>query len=259
MSRTSVPLYAQTTEALRRRIEEKVWAQGDRLPSEDQLCREFGVSSITMRRAVATLVAEGLLVRLQGRGTFVSADHSVVLGPPQLTSFTQEVERRGWASSARVLSVGVRPASPAVGSKLGVRVDAPVLTLERVRLADDSPIAIQVAYLPSLVFPGLEQYDFTHESLYAILEREYQVRPTGANDTYRAAVVDRDEAALLDVTPSSPCFRVERITSDGIGRVIELVESVIRGDRYTLALRLTLSRQGLPPDATHGRRRGASS
>jgi GntR family transcriptional regulator len=249
MSRTSVPLYAQTTEALRRRIAEKVWTQGDRLPSEEELCRELGVSSITMRRAVATLVAEGLLVRLQGKGTFVSADHSVVLGPPQLTSFTQEVERRGWASSARVLSVAVRPASAAVGSKLGLRIDAPVVALERVRLADESPIAIQVAYLPSLVFPGLEHYDFTRESLYGTLEREYQVKPTSANETYRAAVVGDEEAALLDVAPSSPCFRVQRLTSDGIGRLIELVESVIRGDRYTLALRLTVNRQALPPAA----------
>src|SRR5262249_35268227 len=88
---TAGPLYHQTAEILRSRIVQNVWKQGDRLPSEGQLCEEFGVSSITMRRAVATLVAEGLLIRLQGKGTFVSTDHAIVHGPPQLTSFTEDM------------------------------------------------------------------------------------------------------------------------------------------------------------------------
>ena len=86
-------LYRQITDALRARIADKVWKQGDRIPAEPQLCEEFGVSSITMRRAVANLVAEGLLVRWPGKGTFVTADHLVVQGPPRLTSFTQDMRR----------------------------------------------------------------------------------------------------------------------------------------------------------------------
>src|SRR5215470_8126982 len=112
------PLYHQTAEVLRSRIVQSVWKQGDRLPSENQLCEEFGVSSITMRRAVATLVAEGLLVRLQGKGTFVSSDHAIVQGPPQLTSFTEDMRLRGWAASARVVALRTERATDRIATKL---------------------------------------------------------------------------------------------------------------------------------------------
>ena len=244
MAPTSGPLYAKTANAIRQQIAQKVWKQGDRLPSESELCREFGVSSITVRRAVGMLVAEGLLVRIQGKGTFASGDHTLVLGPPQLTSFTQDMERRGWRSSARVVSVSFAPASAAVAMKIGIAEGAPTIVIKRVRIADDAPVAIQTAHLPRLFFPGLETYDFSRESLYRVLERIYEVKPANAAETYRASVADADEAELLAVSPGSPVFRVERLTSDGTGRRIELVESVVRGDRYTLALRLSASRDG---------------
>ena len=241
MQRTTGPLYAQTADALRARLSEKIWRQGDRLPSETELCREFGVSSSTLRRAIGMLVAEGLLVRIQGKGTFASGDHTLVLGPPQLTSFTQDMERRGWRASARVVSVSFVPASAAIATKLGIGEGAPTIAITRVRIADEAPVAIQTANLPSLFFPGLERYDFSRESLYRVLERNYDVRPVNAAETYRASVADDTEAELLDVPAGSPVFRVERVTSDGSGRRIELVESVIRGDRYTLALRLSVT------------------
>ncbi len=245
MQRTSGPLYAQTADALRARIAQKVWKQGDRLPSESELCREFGVSSITVRRAIGMLVAEGLLIRMQGKGTFASGDHTLILGPPQLTSFTQDIEQRGWRSSARVVSVSFVPASAVVATKLGITESAPAIVIKRVRLADGAPVAIQAAHLPSLFLPGLERYDFSRESLYRVLERSYEVKPANAAETYRASTVGEEEAELLEVPVGSPAFRVERVTSDATGRRIEFVESVIRGDRYTLALRLSASRQ--PP------------
>src|SRR5215475_10150554 len=108
---TSSPLYQQSAEALRTRLARSEWKEGDRLPSETELCEEFGVSTVTMRRAVATLVAEGLLIRLQGKGTFVSSDHAILQGPPELTSFTQDMRARGWRASARVLSFRTERAS----------------------------------------------------------------------------------------------------------------------------------------------------
>ena len=236
-------LYSQTAEVLRSRIAQMVWKQGERLPSESRLCEEFGVSSITMRRAVATLVAEGLLVRLQGKGTFVSSDHAIVLGPPELTSFSQDLEARGWRGSARVLGLRTERASDRVASKLGLSPGAPVSIISRVRLADGVPVAIQTAHLPALFFPGLERYDFSRESLYEVFERVYGVKPAHATEVYHAGNVGAAEAAPLEVEAGSPAFRVERVASDSTGRRIELVDSVIRGDRWTLIIRLSASRQ----------------
>lgn len=235
------PLYAQTTEALRSRIG-KAWRLGDRLPSESELCAEFGVSSITMRRAVATLVAEGLLVRRQGKGTYVSDEHPIVQGPPRLTSFTEDMTMRGWESEAQVLSIRTERGDPAICMRLGVSAGAHLTRIERLRLANGKPVAIQVASLPALLFPGLEKHEFSRQSLYDVLRREYDVRPSNAVETYRASVVTALEAALLEVADGSPAFRAERLTQDSSGRWIELVESVIRGDRYTLQLRLAAGR-----------------
>ncbi|MHB8618457.1 MAG: GntR family transcriptional regulator [Chloroflexota bacterium] len=236
-------LYIQVADALRSRLGQAAWKMGDRLPSEEQLCRDLGVSSITMRRAVAMLVAEGLLVRLQGKGTFVSNDHAIVHGPPQMTSFTQDMQMRGWKASARVISFHTERAPALVATKLGVSEMSPVCVLSRVRLADNLPVALQTAHLPALLFGGLERFDFSRESLYEVLEREYAIKPAVAVENYQASLVDAEEARVLQLAPGSPAFRVERLTSDSGGRRIELVQSVIRGDRYALVLRLSASRQ----------------
>jgi GntR family transcriptional regulator len=236
------PLYHQTATALRTRIADGTWKEGDRLPPEWELCEQFGVSTITMRRAVGTLVAEGLVARLQGKGTFVTSDHAIVQGPPLLTSFTEDLRQRGWVPSARVLSLQTVRADDAVATKLGLAAGAPVTVLCRVRLADGLPVAVQSAYLPALQFPKLDRFDFRHESLYEILGRHYGVKPATATDTYRAGQVDDEDAELLELAPGSAAFRGERLTTDSTGRRIELVDSVIRGDRYTLVLRLSAAR-----------------
>lgn len=236
----AAPLYAQTAEALRKRVGTE-WRLGDRVPAEPKLCEEFGVSSITMRRAVATLVAEGLLVRLQGRGTFVAADRSIVQGPPRLTSFTEDTHARGWASAARVISVGTGRAPGDVCLQLGLGDSAVVTSIERVRMADGEPVALQIAYLPAIVFPGLQAHDFSRESLYDVLRAEYGVHPATATENYHASTATHAEAQLLEAALGSAVFRAERVTVDGSGHKIEYVKSVIRGDRYSLQLRLSSS------------------
>jgi GntR family transcriptional regulator len=238
----AAPLYAQTSEALRKRVGSE-WRVGDRIPAEPRLCEEFGVSSITMRRAVATLVAEGLLVRLQGRGTFVAADRSIVQGPPRLTSFTEDMQVRGWTSAARVIAVRTGKVSPDVCLQLAVGEGSIVTSIERVRLADGDPIALQVAYLPAIVFPGLDRFDFSRDSLYQVLKDHYDVQPAAATDTYRASSAGPEEAKLLEIRPGSAVLRAERLTVDDTGHRIEYVRSVIRGDRYSLQLRLTAIRK----------------
>lgn len=237
------PLHARTADALRVRIARGRWRPGDRLPSQAALCEELGVSSITMRRSVGSLVAEGLLVCIQGKGTFVSADHGIVQGPPQLTSFTQDMSSRGWRSTARTLQADVCRVGPDITTKLGLPPNALVAVIRRVRFADDEPLAIQVAHLPAMLFPGLEVHTFDKESLYHVLERVYGVRPATASEQYNAARLSAAEARLLGVAAGSPAFRVERVTSDSAGRRIELVRSVIRGDRYTLAVQLSARRE----------------
>lgn len=232
------PLYLQTAEALRSRIENGIWKTGDRLPSEQRLCEDMGVSSITMRRAISILVSQGLAVRLQGKGTYVSSNHAVVQAPPELTSFTEDLGQRGWGAEARVLELSVKPADAETAAKLELPEGSPIFVLRRLRLADGLPIAIQDASLPASLFPGLDKYDFTTESLYAVIGRDSGVYPSAATEIYRPSVLTSEEAELLGEEPGSPTFRIERITIDRTGRVIEVIRSTTQSDRYTLVLRL---------------------
>jgi GntR family transcriptional regulator len=234
----AAPLYTRTAEMLRARITSGVWTVGNRLPAEHELCREFGVSSITMRRAIAMLAAEGLVVRLQGKGTFVSSSQAIVHGPPQMTSFTQDMELRGWHPSARLVRSDIVPADEKFSVRMGLPENSKVFVLTRIRLADGQPIALQTAYIPARLVPNLDSFDLSTGSLYELLEKEYGLRPARASESWEAGIVSDIEAELLEVTAGSPAFRVERLTSDSSGHRIELVQSVIRGDRYRLVLQL---------------------
>jgi len=153
------------------------------------------------------------------------------------------MEARGWHGSARVLGLRTERATDRVATSLGLTSGAPVSIISRVRLAGGLPVAIQTAHLPALFFPGLERHDFSRESLYEVFERVYGVKPAHATEVYHAGSVGAAEAAPLEVEVGSPAFRVERVASDSTGRRIELVDSVIRGDRWTLVIRLSASRQ----------------
>ena len=229
------PLYAQITEILRSRITDGIWRSGDQLPSEPQLCAEFGVSSITLRRALRDLSEGGFLTRRQGLGTFVSEPHHLVFGYPRLSSLTEDLERRGWTSTSRVLRQQTVAAPAAIAEGLGLELGEPVTVIVRLRLADGEPIALQSAWLPARYFPGLDQVtELEGMSLYALLAERFAARPGRAIETFTASVADATEGGELKVAPGDPVFRVQRITTDERGRDIELVESVIRGDRYSL-------------------------
>lgn len=235
-------LYAKVGDVLRSRILSEEWAPGARLPSEADLCEELGVSSITMRRAMADLVADGLLTRWQGKGTFVSTNRAIVQGPPGLTSFTDDLVSRGWKPSARVLDMRVHTAGSHIGPKLGIPDGALAISLSRVRIADDVAIAIQTTHVPAVLFPGLDKLDFTHRSLYQVMENDYGTRPVRSTDTYIASKLSAKEAQMLEARTGSPALRSERVSTDSTGRTLEFVESVIRGDHYTIVLNLSVSR-----------------
>ncbi len=231
------PRYAWVADVLRDRIRQRIWRPGDRLPSEKELCQELGISSITMRHAMSILVSEGLLTRVQGKGSFVASDHVFVQGPSRLTSFTEDARARGWHCYAKVLGFEIVTSSE-VSSKLELPGGASLIKLSRLRMADGLPVAFQVAYLPALIFPGLDSFDLAEESLYEVMKREYGIRPATACETYRAIQVTEAQGRILSCPTGSPAFQVERLSSDGIGRKIEIVESIMRADRYSLVLHL---------------------
>jgi GntR family transcriptional regulator len=233
----SIPMYAQVESQLRRRIASGEWTPGQLIPAEQALCAAYGVSRITVRHALQRLVDRGLLIREQGRGTYVRKS-DLTAGTRSVRSFTAEVHDLGMAPSSRVLSIKQLAAPADVAAALHLEPDAAVVRIHRVRLGDRQPIGVQTAYLVADRFPGLAGLDLQGRSLYALLEMNYGVNPVEARETFTVGLVSPQEAALLKIPAGSPAFYVERITYDA-RMPFEYVSSVMRGDRYrvTLAIR----------------------
>ncbi|MPZ14930.1 MAG: UTRA domain-containing protein [Chloroflexi bacterium] len=231
------PLYWQVEHDLRQRIESGVWHPGDRLPSEQELSDLYGASRITIRQALGNIASDGLVSREPGRGTFVR-NHKQTQGVRLTASFTEEMMQLGYDIGTRVLLQEIGPATAEIATHLAIEKGAPVHRVDRLRLTDGKPLAIQRACLPADRFPGLETADLTG-SLYRYLRETYGVVPTQADEVIHACLVSADEQApeLFEVDVHHPCFLMERISSDDIGPV-DFSRSLVRSDRYQIRLGL---------------------
>lgn len=232
-----LPLYHQLRKMIADRIETGEWQPGDRVPSEIELVKQLGVSRTTVRLALTDLANQGLLTRLQGRGTFVA--HPRIRQPlNRLTGFTQDMLARGKRPASRLLQFDVVPASAAAARALGLQLGAPLIALKRLRLADELPMAVEAAYLAYELCKALLKQDLTSRSLYHILSVELNIIPARAQQEMQAVVCPPEEARLLGIPRGSPALHIIRITYDQTGRPFEHVESYYRGDRYVFQAEL---------------------
>jgi GntR family transcriptional regulator, N-acetylglucosamine utilization regulator len=235
--RLPTPLYHQLKFVILNAIQAGQWKADDQLPTETELAEAYHVSKITVREALRDLAEKGYVRREQGRGTFV-ARTQLEQGPRELTSFTEEMRRRGYRASSRVLARGVIHPPAEIAEKLNLAKTDPVLELRRLRLANHLPMAVQTAYVPLLLAPGLARHSFATRSLYEILRTEYRLAPARATETHYAIAADAATAALLGIPKGSPVMAAERVTFLAGGRPLEVVESVMRSDRYRIVLEL---------------------
>ncbi|GAA4226242.1 GntR family transcriptional regulator [Actinomadura meridiana] len=208
---------------------------GDALPSERRLAEDLGVSRPTLRQAIDGLVAEGLLDRRHGSGTYVAEPRIAV--SLTMISFTEDMIRRGMRPGGRVLSFRTEAAGARIGRRLALSPIEEVFTIRRLRLADDTTMAIETLYLPRALLPGLRRQDLEGGSFYDLL-RGNGVEIASGTETIEPTVTTAAEAAELDVPVHMPAFLFQRITRDRDGRPLEYVRSLYRGDRYRLELDL---------------------
>ncbi|MEU1276328.1 GntR family transcriptional regulator [Streptomyces sp. NPDC005799] len=223
------PRYYQIEQALRRRIVEQ--QPHDPLPSETELCAEFGVSRMTARAAVQKLVTEGLVYRVSGRGTFV-AEPPTHRRAESLVNFSEEMRRKGRKASSQLISATIRLATDKEINRLLLKKSAQAVEIVRVRLADNVPTVLERA-----VFPGemadLVRVDFSVASMHEAIVSLGRV-PTRGHSSIRADVADETEARRLGVAPGSALLVETRLILDQDGRPLEWAESRYVGDRYAL-------------------------
>ncbi|GAB2483479.1 GntR family transcriptional regulator [Luteococcus sediminum] len=219
---------AQVREILKRRIEDELHA-GDALASERQLVTELGVSRVTVRQAIADLVEEGRLERTQGKGTYVTGPR--VNSRLHLMSFSREMRSRGLQPRTQVLSAVCEPADEHVAEVLEVEPGSDVVRLERLRLADDTPMAHEVGWYPCHLFPDL--LDHRLNTVYDLMASRYGIVASRGEQTVRAEAADAHRARILGIARRAPLLVQERLTyADEV--VVEYATSWYRGDRYRI-------------------------
>ena len=220
---------------------------GDAIPSERQLCVDLGVSRLTVRAALDDLVRDGMLVRRHGSGTFVSEPK--IAQELTMTSFTEDMKRRGMVPGSRTLDLRVTLAGAHLGRLLHVSPSEPVLIISRMRLADHETMAIETLHVRESLLPGLTAADLERHSFYEILQGRFGIEIVGGLQTIEPTVTNEEESEALGVPLHSPAFLFERTTREASGEVVEYVRSIYRGDRYKLVTELNRGRPGRRRDS----------
>jgi GntR family transcriptional regulator len=210
---------------------------GAPVPTERELTVELGTSRTTVRQALGELVGEGRLIRRQGSGTFVAEPK--MTWPLQMTSFTEQAAANGFVASARLLSAERIRATAETSTRLGLSDGAPVYRFERLRLADDIPMAVETSHLSVAAFPGLIKHVKRASSLYRVLADVYGVTPVTAEESIETSAAAPREAALLGTDTGAPMLVLGRHSFEADGTPVEWVRSWYRGDRYRFVAQLT--------------------
>lgn len=242
----SDPLYLQFHRRILEAIAQGQLKAGDHLPPERDMAAQTGLSRVTIRKGIEALVASGQLVQRRGSGTFVAhrierMEQALSL----LTSFTEDMARRGKQVQSHWLSRDVHAPTPAEVMALGLGPNDRVARLERVRNCDGVPLAIERASLPARILPDPQRVE---TSLYAVLESRGK-RPVRAMQRISATIIGARDAELLGVMPGVAGLRIERISCLGNDQVVEFTKAIYRGDAYDFSVDLRSAPKLVKDDA----------
>lgn len=231
------PLYYQLQEIIKEKINNKEYQANDLIPSETELCKTYGVSRITVRKAIMDLVQKGILYRERGLGTFVSESPE----PSNLKGvhgFTEEILKLNQRPSAKLLECKIKKPTIYVSKKLNISKDDLVIAIKRLRSVDDKPYFSEIIYFPYLKVYGIEKENLEN-SIYSILNDKFKLKIVKAIETLEPVILDEFEGKMLKVKPSSAGLRVERIGYINDNEIIEYSMHIVRGDKCKYSIERT--------------------
>jgi GntR family transcriptional regulator len=247
MDRASrVPYYVQLKEFLKEGIESEALRPGDRLPSEAELCGRFDVSRVVVRQALAELVYEGLIVREQGKGSFVAQPKISEALVQRLTGFHQDMAELGLRPTSKVLRQEVIPASIVLARHLDVETRTELIVIDRLRFVKGEPLVFVSTYIPRRLFPQLLGIDLRHRSLYDVLRQEAGLVITRGRRWIEAVAASARQATLLKVQKGAPLIRLESVSFLADGTPIEYYDAIHRSDRARFEVDLVRLEPGWP-------------
>jgi GntR family transcriptional regulator len=226
------PIYLQIAQSIGSLVASTVLPAGYVLPPERVLCEQFGISRMTLRQAMNLLAREGLIDSRRGIGTVVRPSR-LRKQQQELRSFSEEIRARGGRPESRLISLGLATPEATVREFFGLREDQKVYEIQRVRLNDGEPLALEIARIPERSCPGLERFDLAKTSLYRILEESYGLSLESCSEEISAEIPNSECRKLLSVPARTAVLVVNRRTYTRDERPVEFTRSVFRGDRYS--------------------------
>ena len=228
------PLHAQIKTWIEGQITSGAWPPRFKLKAEVDLAQDLNVSRGTIRKAIADLIADGLLTQTHGRGTFVSPH--VVEQPlaDRLVTFSEDLISKGIPFETRVIEQAVTPAQGRIAAMLRIAPGAEVFYLRRVRLVEGEPLILLNNYVVYARCPGIEKFDFTTARLFQVLEDHYHLSLENGRRTFQAIAANHDVAQRLAMAQGDPVMHVEQQALLEDNTVIECSDIWLSGDRFRL-------------------------
>ncbi|CUA80415.1 GntR family transcriptional regulator [Anoxybacillus suryakundensis] len=231
-----LPIYYQLEQGIKEMIEKGQLQPGEMIPSEREWAETYEISRMTVRQAINNLVNDGYLVRKRGKGTFV-ATKKIEQPLKGLTSFSEDMRARGMVPGTKLLAFHTIPASLSFAKQLGIGEGEEIYEIRRIRLADGLPMALETAYVPYALVPGLTEQNVSG-SIYEFIEKKLGLTIRSATQTLEASVARKLEAELLQMKEGAPVLLIQRNSYLQTGQPLEIVKSVYRADRYKFMIEM---------------------
>ena len=227
----SIPLYIQIAEGLIAQIASGELMPEDRLSPERELCKEFGVTRMTLRRALGVLESQGLVIRVHGVGTYI-AEPKIERQMEKVFRFSSRMQERGFTPGAKIISIEQILADTPLSMNLALPVSSPVYSILRLRSINLEPIMLESYAIPVERFPGLDRYDLEDRSIYEVMENEYGVTIFKARQCFEPVVASTFEADLLNIAEGDPLMLEKRLSYNEVNTPVEYGVDRYRGDRF---------------------------
>lgn len=229
-------LYVKVAREIRRQIDNGTYHEGDRLPSERELCETFDASRITIRQALELLQNQRVIERKHGIGTYVlPSQYNQLLD--NLYSFKDEIEKNGETPTTKMLDIELIKVEDYLHDKMALPLNAAVYKLSRLRLANGVPLVLEYSYIPAVLAPELDRFNFSIVSLYQTLKREYGIEIDKSYETLKATKLFKEEAVPLEKEAGDSAMYIQRFAYTE-GKIIEYTRSLVSGDKYKYTVEL---------------------
>ncbi len=237
--KSPVPAYFQLKNILMEKIKSGEYPAGSVIPSERELSENLGISRMTARQAISQLAAEKYLIREKGKGTFVN---KIKFEQRNIMSFSETVRKLGMVPSTRILDFSIEKDCFDIMEMLNLKPNENVFRIKRLRLADETPIAVEEVFIPESLCPDMDKLDLT-TSLYHLLKSNYSIEISYIDNKIEAVKAEKEDRQLLMLSSGEPVLKISGISYTQEGKKLFYESDIYRANKYNYNVRIYMNNE----------------